>query len=286
MSQRMSLSMFTMRQIAGSPYSPSPAEFLIAISIPAAAVLIYLFFAENLAVLNETMPARRVEEPTWDEQSALQGGPATARGIFARRSGLATFVVALMLPVMIQTPAGKNQLAIPVEPARGGDVLVIDGNRNGVGVPFPHLDHEQRLTTEAGDPDCQVCHHLTMANDEATGCWECHTDFYQARSIFDHSTHQQALGGNTSCTQCHDQEHLPQTGAICQDCHDSMLPAAGETEFDPAAPGYKDAMHARCLECHEEQAAAQDRKDLALCSTCHKGYQNELDQMIGRLPGD
>ena len=53
MSQRMSLSMFTMFREEGTTYSPSLGETVIAFAIPAAAVLLYLFFAENLQLFEK-----------------------------------------------------------------------------------------------------------------------------------------------------------------------------------------------------------------------------------------
>jgi hypothetical protein len=44
-------------------------------------------------------------------------------------------------------------------------------------------------------------------------------------------------------------------------------------------------MHGRCLDCHEEEAAEQDKSELALCSTCHKYYQEEFDQTYASFPG-
>jgi hypothetical protein len=52
------------------------------------------------------------------------------------------------------------------------------------------------------------------------------------------------------------------------------------------APSYQEIMHGRCLDCHEEQALEQDKPELALCSTCHTYYQNELDQTYASVPGE
>jgi hypothetical protein len=64
-----------------------------------------------------------------------------------------------------------------------------------------------------------------------------------------------------------------------------MVPGEGETTFNMLAPSYKDAMHGRCLGCHEEQAFEQDRPELALCSTCHTNDQEETDQTFASLSG-
>jgi hypothetical protein len=213
-SQRMSLSMFTMYQPAGMSYFPSVAETLIAFAIPAAAILVYLFFVENLAVVE----------------------------------GL------------------------------------VDGNRTAELVNFPHLEHQERLVNEQGEPSCQTCHHLNKPDDEATACSECHADYYEPQSIFDHTQHQQVLGGNASCVECHTQEHTHQTAEICQDCHETMTAREGQPSFNSLAPSYLDAMHGRCLECHQQEAGKQERPELALCSTCHTNSQDEPEQITRNQP--
>lgn len=277
-SQRMSLSMFTMRQSSGLAYSPSLAETLIAFGIPAAAALIYLFFAENLALLEEGIPQPQPAAARFDPL-ALAGRDTPGRAIFARRSGFATFVIALMLPAMLnlQLP-GAGRSTDAVYPAKGWETLLIDGNKSGYVVHFPHLEHQERLTEELGGKQaaCQTCHHLNSPDDEATSCSECHTDYYRSSFIFDHTTHQQALGGNISCTECHDQEqHVRQSAEICQECHETMTAQAGHPVFNAFASPYANAMHGRCLECHRQKAVELEDPSLELCSTCHTSYQDE-----------
>jgi hypothetical protein len=170
-----------------------------------------------------------------------------------------------------------------VRPAKGWEVLFIDGNESGYLVEFPHIEHQDRLIDEFGENACQTCHHLDRPEDQATACHECHTDYYQSRSIFNHSNHQKVLGGNASCTECHTQEHIRQSSEICQECHEAMIPQEGKSPFNSFAPSYMDAMHGRCLECHRQEAAEQAKPELELCSTCHAYYQNESDQTISSL---
>jgi Ni/Fe-hydrogenase subunit HybB-like protein len=285
-SQRMSLSMFTMQQTTGMNYSPALAETLIAFAIPAAAILTYLFFVENLAVLEQDLPTSVIEEPALTNPLALANRDIPGRTIFARRSGLATLVTALILPMMLQLPAaGKSQVANLVQPAKGWETLLIDGNNSGYLVKFPHMEHQGRLVDERGESECQTCHHLNRPDDEATACSECHMDYYQARSIFDHTYHQQALGGNASCTECHTAEHTGESAEVCESCHETMVAQEGQLIFDPLAPSYVDAMHGRCLECHKQEAQKQEKPELALCSTCHTYYQDESGPTIISLLG-
>ncbi len=281
MSQRMSLSMFTMFRAEGTSYAPSLGETAIAFAIPAAAVLLYLFFAENLSLVGEQAEG---SEPALVRPGLAASQNGWWRGVVARRSGFAIFVIALALPVL---SFKSSQPPIPVTPATGWETLHIDGNRSGYVVHFPHGDHQERLVDEnTGESECQICHHLNLPEDEASACSQCHTDYYQSTLIFDHSLHQEALGGNASCLECHDtQEHIQLTAGICQDCHEEMVANEGQAAFSMLAPSYKDAMHGRCLDCHEGQALEQERPELALCSTCHTNVPEETDQTFARAPG-
>jgi hypothetical protein len=278
MSQRMSLSMFTMFRAESTNYVPALGEMLISFAIPAAAALLYLFFAENLQIFT----ARSQEVAL--EQDFPTPAPApffehhdTLRSVVAHRSGIAVFVFALAIPALSLrsiTPA------VPVSAATGWENMYIDGNQAGYVAEFPHQEHQLRLADPGiGESDCQVCHHLDRPNDEASACWECHTDYHQSASIFDHVLHQNALGGNQSCQECHTREHTSLSAEICQDCHENMAHTGGQTTFNMLAVSYKDAMHGRCLNCHQQEAVAQDVPELALCSTCHMVYQEESDQV-------
>jgi len=285
-SQRMSLSMFTMRQATGLRYFPSLAETLIAFAIPAAAILVYLFFVENLAILEKNIPTPVLDTPAIAARRTFTTVGNSGRTVFARRSGLATFVVALMVPSMLPLPAARsNQPLNPIQPARGWELLIIDGNHSGYAVYFPHQEHQERLTQELGSGSgaCETCHHLNQPDDQATACWECHADYYRSQSIFDHAYHQQTLGGNASCTECHTQEHTKQSPEICRDCHETMIPQEGNSTFIALAPSYADAMHGRCLTCHRHKTLEQAQPHLELCSTCHTFDQDGSDSTISRL---
>jgi Ni/Fe-hydrogenase subunit HybB-like protein len=286
MSQRMSLSMFTMYRAEGTTYVPALGETIIAFAIPAVAALVYLFFAENLQLFGKQADGAELEAPAFASiKAGAFSGQNGIHGVIARRSGFAVFVIALALPAL--SLQSNTQPASPVSPATGWETLHIDGNKSAYVVNFPHLDHQARLVDETtGESNCQTCHHLDMPEDEVTACWECHTDFHQPTSIFDHSLHQNVLGGNESCQECHQAEHVKLTSEICQDCHENMTSSEGHADFNMLAPSYQEIMHGRCLDCHEEQALEQDKPELALCSTCHTYYQNELDQTYASVPGE
>jgi hypothetical protein len=53
-----------------------------------------------------------------------------------------------------------------------------------------------------------------------------------------------------------------------------MVPFGDNLVFSQYAPGYKDAMHGVCLDCHIKEAEIQNIPDLGECSTCHTHQDN------------
>ncbi len=274
-SQRMSLSLLTMRLPEGTSYFPSLLETAIALAVPAAAGLIYFLFAENLALLQEELPDSRPSpyaRPQFDPTYRIHRAD-TLKDSFIRRSGLAVVVAALavaLLPTHIVSgqPLPQN----PVKPVRGWESMTINGDRDETKVTFEHEEHiERRLEIAQGDKEqaCADCHHLNRPEDEATACAECHRDMSLATSIFDHTWHQQELGGNDSCTECHQGQHTAENTHPCSECHDTMQTNRdGSTPFTHLAPGYEDAMHNTCIACHKAEVA-EEKPELTQCPACH-----------------
>ena len=281
-SQRMSLSMFTMWRPQGTAYLPTLPEILIAFAIPAAAILLYLFFAENLAVIEADSPETESDprsQPVPEPRLPAFLPQSDLRTILARRTGLAVFVIALTLALFPGLSATGGSLPpSPAQPARGWEVLSIDGNSSDYSVQFPHTEHQARLGEIYGSQQaaCQTCHHLNHPQDQATACWQCHADYFVSSSIFDHTQHQNRLGGNASCAECHTGEHTKNTVVACQECHETMIPAEQAAAFNYLAPSYLDALHGLCRDCHQQEAQAQARPELALCSTCHTQQQDSM----------
>lgn len=272
LSQRMALSMFTMWRPQGLAYSPSLLEILIAFAIPAAGGLAYLLAGEQLAVIETPLAQPREALPAYAE------GAAGLLGQFKRRSAhalLALGVVVALLPALSFPP---QDAPVRVSKALGWETLRIDGNRSGLAVAFPHVEHQERLAAsiEGGSAACQNCHHLSLPDDEASACSECHRDFNHPTAIFDHVSHVAELGGNQSCSECHAGEHQAAAVTECRACHTEMQPVQGETVFNPLAPGYRDAMHDTCLKCHRQEAELQNRPALAECSTCHSAQRETI----------
>lgn len=279
LSQRMSLSMFTMWRPQGVPYTPSVLEVIIAFAIPAAAGLIYFLFNEQLAVLDTqlgTSPVPAQELPVYNPATQSYR-PMDLFGQFVRRSGFALLAIGLVYAMLPSAQlAGNSSVRIPVEKAIGWNVLQIDGNQRNIPVSFPHQEHQERLKEKFGTEAqaCTQCHHLSMPEDQYNACSECHQDYLAPTSIFNHVKHVDQLGGNQACTECHQGEHIKETAVECRACHEEMVPFGDNLAFSQYAPGYKDAMHGVCLDCHIKEAEIQNIPDLGECSTCHTHQDN------------
>jgi len=274
-SQRMSLSLFTMWRPETAPYTPSGLEILIAFAIPAAAGLIYLLFTENLAVLEQELPVRQPDpyaRPVFEPDSLVYQDTHW-NGQLARRAGIGVLALALLAAVLpAQVVTGEAMPPAPVRAAQGWEMLLIDGDADGQAVQFPHAAHQARLSAEVGEAAaCQTCHHLDRPVDVNSGCWECHGDYYQPSSIFDHTQHTAFLGGNAACGECHAGEHRAATAVACETCHAQMIAPSGEDNFSYWAINYQDALHENCQSCHEQQAELQGTPELGQCGACHLG---------------
>lgn len=277
---RLSVSLIAIARAPGTTYFPTWMEFAVTLAIVSGALLVFIFFAENLKIFHSEMEhvPSAYSKPEFDSATGVYTS-LSLRHTVARRSLVLLLVVGITVALLpAQAVSGAPQPSTPVQAARGWNPLRIDGNRDRGYVDFDHLAHQKRLKEAApiGQDICLTCHHLSKPNDQATACWECHRDMYLATSIFNHSLHQTELGGNISCSKCHTHDHTRDSAKPCAECHDTMIAAAGKTRFSEMAPGYKDALHGTCINCHVQEAAKRDKADLALCTTCHKADPNAI----------
>ena len=275
-SQRMSLAWFSMWRPENAPYQPSGLEILIALGIPAAAGLVYIFFSEQLTVFSTGPAARRQQEIKPLVAIPIQEVIHTGgfHETLQRRSLIGVGALALVVflfPAHIQT-------ATPVSPARGWESLTINANQNSELVIFPHAEHQQRLASEClvneclvneGENSCKVCHHIDLPGDQSSACSDCHRDAYLQTPVFGHTSHVAALGGNLACHNCHNGAHTRPVALDCQTCHSKMIDLGSSAVQMPSASGYFDAMHGACLDCHKKSVASGAAPALAECGACH-----------------
>jgi Ni/Fe-hydrogenase subunit HybB-like protein len=279
---RMDVGIFGYFRSSGVVYFPSLVEWALSLGVIAAAALVFLYFVENMGVF-AVSPAEgdgpRPFRVSFDSLSRVWHT--------ALRSGLerTTLIAVLVVPLAgaLMYPPYARRRTVDVRAASrldvAGDSLRIDGDRTGLRTVFSHAGCQKRL---GGDSSCVSCHHMSLPGDTTTPCSQCHRHMYTETSIFDHDYHIKAVAdslslpgpfpSNGSCVYCHAEGEAKTEGnaKACVECHSEWRDEYANGTKDLArAPGYLEAMHGTCLECHRKEAAERNQPLLQQCSTCH-----------------
>ncbi len=289
---RFNICIVAFQRPEGMAYFPTWIELAVSCGIVAGAALVFIFFNENLRIIDDHHPAPTsggdLEDDLRQSERAGSFTPAFRRhslvfilaaalaigclprdAIFGAKPRptpvhLSRTVEALATPAPapqrrifhISSLSGNVPAALRPSPVR---VMLIDGNRDWRFVPFAHDDHVSAL---GDDESCRLCHHQNMAFDQNTACSQCHRDMYETTDTFDHNWHIYKLGGNSACSVCHAEYRVRKSrdnALACWQCHGDMvvegsLVPPGENGLVGFAPGYMDAMHGLCVPCHQRLA--------------------------------
>jgi Ni/Fe-hydrogenase subunit HybB-like protein len=293
-------------------YFPTGSELAVSAGIVAVAMLVFIFASQHLKVFaaeHAPPPAGLPPEIAFHPSRmrlllppalahrrlyffAALGGAAVGLGMLPAGAlyGSTAIATAVMAPMEVRArvhaPEGGKARAFTIaqgtSPARDGHgeepVMLIDGNRNGRLVVFPHEKHQEVLGAKTS---CPTCHHANVPFQLNTSCARCHRDMYLPTDTFDHTSHVAKLAGNRSCPRCHTDPEVVKdrkTAAKCETCHADMLARASRVERPKAgmtgmAPGYMDAMHRLCVKCHRQQTQEQPlrfREWFKECAACHR----------------
>ncbi len=289
---RINVGGLTMMGITGDSYFPSWMEISISAGVVSAAVLVFFFAVERFHVW-ETPPRHPEAEPTsrprFDRVSQVWlGAPSVAGRTKYSLAFLFSFAVAVAI-VPGNEIQSKGAVTVPTMPARGGDTLFIDGNRDLYGVAFKH---EMHISQNGQKQSCVLCHHMNIPMDKQSGCYRCHKSMYQESDAFGHQWHSSPRGGNIACVQCHEdgRERTAASAKKCDNCHRDLLPDGARIKHERnIAPSYVDAMHRLCVDCHKEKALTLEGKgDLARCARCHETvppeYMSPGAPLLGNRP--
>jgi Ni/Fe-hydrogenase subunit HybB-like protein len=295
------------------PYYPTWTELAISVGIISGVALVFIFFNENLRIVEPHGHKPPTPEP-------LGSGAPSDGTLFSpawRRHSLAFTIAAGLAIGLLPRDAifGPTPRPTPAQPARSVEalatpaplpirqtfhvsslsgnvpaaekpvpvnVLVIDGNRDWRFVPFTHEHHQEVL---GGRESCRLCHHENMAFDQNTACARCHRDMYETTDIFDHALHVNKLGSNAACVVCHAADPLRKsraTALACWQCHGDMVVSGSilpttSGKLRGFAPGYREALHGLCMSCHERLSREEPEKygpEFARCDVCHREFQD------------
>jgi Ni/Fe-hydrogenase subunit HybB-like protein len=321
---RFNLCVVAFARPEGVSYFPTWMEFAVTLGIVAAAMLVFIFFVERFNVCEaghdeDTTGLISGSRLSFDPHSLRIFMPESLRAI--RRYSLALvfgMVIAasglpldvwqdsalprtpVLAPMVVngslasdhlssRAPSYRISLQQNTQSAGAAQIFIIDGNRNGRLVAFPHEFHYDKL---GGKDSCIQCHHQAMPFDQNTSCYECHRDMYLTTDTFNHSAHIARLDGNSGCQQCHvnaAQAKTRKTAKACGACHKDIAMNGSiintrEEEKDGMAVGYMDAMHGLCIACHKQKLREEPqryRQGFAECATCHRDIDGTQLRRMG-----
>jgi Ni/Fe-hydrogenase subunit HybB-like protein/Zn finger protein HypA/HybF involved in hydrogenase expression len=264
----------------GAFYIPAWTEIAASIGIISGAALLFLFMVEHFKVW-EQRPADPEADPHKLPEfekvgSTWLGVPSVA----ARTLYSLAFVLAAAIGFAFLDPQRlESHGTVPtfVHQARGGDILWVDGNLDGIGVSFKHTEHIKR---EGDKASCIKCHHMNIPRDLNTACSHCHRDMYLSVDAFRHDWHASPEGARIPCYQCHakGQARSAATAVRCDRCHKDLVPMGASIEVrNYRAVSYTNAMHELCIGCHTKKAVEKNKTDMARCGWCHKESRELVD---------
>lgn len=259
-------------------YLPAWTEITITASVVAGAALLFLFFVEKFKVWEERpvnpddMPAKSPDFNKVD--STWIGIPSVA--VRTKYSLGFIFATAIGFAFISGEPAESRGVdPTPVQRARGGDTLWIDGNMDGYGAAFKHTMHIDKLGEERS---CVRCHHMNYPGDKNSGCYLCHSDMYLPMDAFRHGWHSAPDGARLRCTECHEKgkNRTAESAKTCDKCHADLIPVGYVFNGEQYHYWHTSAFskNLSCIECHKigEPCAKSTAKG---CQACHTDLKRE-----------
>ncbi len=151
-------------------------------------------------------------------------------------------------------------------------------------VVFNHQKHFKN-----GNISCQTCHHELIGDNKAVqscgtchgvaftdtfrkkhpqeiqsidACATCHHMSFAPNAQWSHTAHVEDY--ELECTSCHHEDtNIEPEPQNCADCHDS-------SSDDAAMPALREAVHAKCQNCHDDMFASQVNG----CTNCHTAIKS------------
>jgi Ni/Fe-hydrogenase subunit HybB-like protein len=305
------------------PYFPAWTEWAVTFGILSGAALVFLYCVERFGVFEAIDPERidavnALEMPDRAQwKTIFFHNPGSEIRLYSISFVLSVGIAVGLLPdssifglspekTPVQGPRvveisktrdpDANGTRFEVSPFENGHVegkavavLMIDGNRDGDYVLF---DHELHIAKQGGrDASCVRCHHMKNPYEKVSKCSSCHVDMYLEADIFNHEHHVKKMNGNDGCAKCHTKSNATksrQTAKNCNECHKTMRPQGTLVQIakdreTSMAPGYMDALHGLCIDCHEKEKDKLEERneDFARCSNCHRNLPRLTDERWG-----
>lgn len=197
--------------------------------------------------------------------------PVTVLAVILAAAGIGGYLA----PIMAEPDAKASPQRV-LMPNTGGTV-VFEHNRHAA---LPDMTcqtcHHDSRTASPAPADvraCAQCHGQTFDDAfraqhrttfDAASCATCH-HYELARKDWGHDRHAQELG--LDCRDCHHKnEEIEPEPTDCASCHESGKAPTRQKAQAGTPPNLADAVHARCITCHEDMFASKANG----CASCHE----------------
>ena len=247
---RLDVSIVSFSRPEGFGYFPSWEEFAVSAGIVSSFALVFIFTVEKLRVYGDVggRPAQQRKasyDPATLHGLLPQGLSAPRRNTAAAVAGAA--VALIFLPVMgrgsVRTPTSAARVVAGVVRDRGGSegkALFLSGGSATDGVKRPE---EKFLRMIDGDRDRDAV-------------------------LFDHTGHEDRLGGDSACAMCHHLNMPFDRATGCYACHRDMYDST--SVFDHGSHVTALGGNAGCMKCHPAEATVKGYATATACVACHK----------------
>jgi hypothetical protein len=233
-------------------------EFSISVGIVSGAALVFFFFIENFHVYEEPHGEANLESDLitihslTDIRFHLPSMPNAYKYLLVFAAGAALGTI-LIFDTAVR---GLKPEKTPTRGARRIHGLRTNWD-NEILFAYSLYDYE----SENKPGDAEIAEVLLIDGDRKNKF-----------VLFNHEEHKVLVGG--SCAMCHHTSKSFDQVTPCHECHSDMfletdiVEKAGKTE---TAPGYMNAMHTMCLNCH-----AQVDTEMSRCSVCHPEVNEQM----------
>jgi len=148
-------------------------------------------------------------------------------------------------------------------------------------VQWDHLTHSRKMDMDCEDCNgnsCIKCHHKdtkALTDADYRPCSLCHepaiakglkvaTGIKGIGGPEGAARHEKALHGQ--CAVCHTENNPEEDLRSCKDCHESWVFDTEKKE----RPSIEQAIHMRCMECHNKEYAELEDSMPTACADCHR----------------
>ena len=266
----------------GMSYWPTWTELAISVGIVSGAALVFIFFNENLKIVDDHGRGPGAEEPSGHAAERPHGGEADNQPNSAdsawfgsplrratHRHSLAAVLAASIAIGFLPEDAifGAHPQPTPVHLARTVEALATPAP-----APLRRSFHVSSLSGNV--PAVEKPDAVTLMVIDGNRDW---------RFVpFTHDDHVLALGGREACRLCHHQNMAFDQNTACGQCHRDMYETSDT--FDHRWHVQKLGGNNACIVCHQNDFARKRRDHALACAQCH-GDMVVQGSIIPRAPG-